>query len=142
MRDRHETLLYLAEHPALPAGDVDALIAAADPHILPLLARREHLTPEQVATLTEAGGRRTFLALVESGRVPVDRVPHGDPQALLAGIDRTDAPDEWLRLLAAWPDPLVRKELLAHVWDLLTVLVHPQTVLTDSLGSAAIDDSE
>ncbi|MEV4513212.1 hypothetical protein AB0K00_30085 [Dactylosporangium sp. NPDC049525] len=114
MREGYETLLLLAEHPALPAGDVDALIDAADPQVLPVLARRPDLTAEQVAALAAVGDRAVFLALVESGNLPAARVPRDDPQALLAGIERADAPTDWLELLASWPDPLVRKALAEH----------------------------
>ena len=51
--------------------------------------------------------------------------------------------------LTAHPDPEVRRGLARNpalpagaVHDLLVALAHPRTVLTDSFGSAAIDDSE
>ncbi|MDG6103160.1 hypothetical protein Daura_16780 [Dactylosporangium aurantiacum] len=112
-----ETLLLLAEHPALPAADIDALVVAGDPRLLPVLARRPDLTAAHVDALTGTGDRATFLALVEAGRVPPLAVPRDDPDAMLAGLDRADAPGEWLRLLASWPEPPVRRRLAALAMD-------------------------
>jgi hypothetical protein len=117
MGEGYETLLLLAEHPALPAQDIAALIEGADPKVQLVLARRPHLTPAQVAGLTARGDRAVFLALVKSGHVPAQQVPRDDPEALLAGIERADAPAEWLRLLVSWPDPLVRRALAEHAAD-------------------------
>lgn len=65
------------------------------------------------------------------------------PQQLTGRLAGTTAvvcaavPDETLLLLARNPALPA-----GAVHDLLAALAHPRTVLTDSFGSAAIDDSE
>ncbi|MDG6103159.1 hypothetical protein Daura_16775 [Dactylosporangium aurantiacum] len=73
------------------------------------------------------------------------RLPSAAP--LLAGNPST--PPAILAGLTTHPDPQVRTELARNpalpagaVHDLFVALTHPRTVLTDSLGSAAIDVSE
>ncbi|GAA3213984.1 hypothetical protein [Dactylosporangium siamense] len=71
------------------------------------------------------------------------------PSAAVYLAGNPSTPPAVLEGLVSHPDPAVLAELARNpalseqtAHDLLTVLVHPQTVLIDSFGSAAIDDSE
>ncbi|MER7274330.1 hypothetical protein ABT369_07745 [Dactylosporangium sp. NPDC000244] len=112
---RRHALLALAANPALRPEHVDVLIATADPGVLEALALEQRLAPAHVAALEACGHRAVHLALIRSGNLPAERVPRDDPWAMVAGIDRADAPAGWLPLLASWPDPHVRHALAASI---------------------------
>jgi hypothetical protein len=106
-----QILLALAGNSALLPEHVDAVIAAGDAAVLRELAREQHLTLAQTARLAGYGQREIVLALIESGNMPVERIPAADPWAMLAAIGRADAPAAWWPLLASWPDVTVRRTL-------------------------------
>ncbi|MFG2045332.1 hypothetical protein [Dactylosporangium sp. NPDC048998] len=112
-----QILLAMAGNPALLPEHADALIAIGDPDVLLEVAREQHLSLAQTDRLAGYGQRELALALVQAGNLPVERIPRDDPWAMLAGIGRADAPDEWLSLLASWPDPAVRRALGVHATE-------------------------
>jgi hypothetical protein len=116
-----QILLALAGNPALPAEQVDALVATGDLAVQRVLAREQRLTSAQVDLLAACGDREVLAALIESGNLPVERVPRDDPWALLAGIERADAPGEWLERLGSWPDTAVRQALGEHTLERLDI---------------------
>lgn len=108
-----DLLLTIATHPDSPAGAVEDV------------AGREAAPPAALEACLRGPSAAPLLAGNPS-----------TPPAILAG-------------LAAHPDPEVQRELARNpalpagaVHDLVVALAHPRTVLTDSFGSAAIDDSE
>nr|BFE57716.1 hypothetical protein GCM10020063_022420 [Dactylosporangium thailandense] len=112
-----QVLLAMAGNPALLPEHVDALIAIGDPDVLLEVAREQRLTLAQTGRVAGYGQRDLALALVQAGNLPVERISRDDPWAMLAGIGRADAPDEWLTLLASWPDPVVRRALGVHAME-------------------------
>ncbi|GAA0454996.1 hypothetical protein Aca07nite_68590 [Actinoplanes capillaceus] len=78
------------------------------------VAQRDDLSAAQIDRLAGSGQRDILVALVESGNLPVERIPGDDPWALLAAVGRADAPDDLLPRLANWPDPAVRLALGEH----------------------------
>lgn len=112
-----QILLAMAGNPTLLPAHVDALIAIGDPDVLLEAGREQRLTLAQTDRLAGYGQRELTLALVQSGNLPVERISRDDPWAMLARIARVDAPDEWLTLLASWPDPVVRRALGRHAME-------------------------
>lgn len=74
----------------------------------PDLSREQRLTSAQIVRLAGSGQGDVLVALIESGSLAVERIPNDDPSALLAAIDRADAPDDLLPRLASWPGTAVR----------------------------------
>ncbi|NUT20434.1 MAG: hypothetical protein HOV77_14710 [Hamadaea sp.] len=116
-----QILLALAGNSALRPEHVDELIAVNDLAVLRELASEQRLTPAQVELLAAGGHRDVVEALIRSGRLAVEQVRSDVPWMLLAGIDRPDAPDDWLQVLASWPDPTVRRALGDHVLERLDI---------------------
>ncbi|GAB1644082.1 hypothetical protein [Krasilnikovia sp. MM14-A1259] len=107
-------LLALAGNRALLPEHIDALLAMNDPALSREVAREQHLTPAQIDRLAGSGQHGILVALIESGSLAVERIPNDDAWALLAAIDRADAPDDLLPRLASWPDTAVRLALSEH----------------------------
>lgn len=116
-----QILLALSGNPALPPTHVDELIAMDDLAVLEELASVRRRTPAQVEILAAGGHQDVVQALIKSGNLAVEQVRSDVPWMLLAGIDRPDAPDDWLRMLASWPDPAVRRALGDHVSERLDI---------------------
>ncbi|MFI5495211.1 hypothetical protein [Actinoplanes sp. NPDC051859] len=107
-------LLALAGNPALLPEHIDALVATSDPELSRVVAREQRLSPAQFDRIAGSGNRDILVALIESGNLAVERIPNDDPWALLAAIDRIDAPVDLLARLASWPDTEVRLALGEH----------------------------
>jgi hypothetical protein len=114
-------LLALAGNPALLPEHVDVLTAMGDPALSRELASEQRLTSAQTDLLVGSGQRDILVALIESGNLAMERIPGGDPWALLAAIDRADAPDDLLLRLASWPDTAARLALGARASERLDV---------------------
>jgi hypothetical protein len=113
----------MAGNPALLPEHTDVLIALDDPDVQLALARKQRLTIGQTDRLAGYGRRELVLALIQAGNLPAERISSDDPWALLAGIGRADAPDEWLSLLASWPDPAVRRALGVYATERADIAV-------------------
>jgi hypothetical protein len=92
-----------------------------DPALSRELAREQRLTSAQTGMLAGSGQRDILVALIESGNLAMEQIPGDDPWALLAAVDRADAPDDLLLRLAAWPDTAVRLALGARAPERLDV---------------------
>ncbi|MGX7671036.1 hypothetical protein [Plantactinospora sp. DSM 117369] len=91
------------------------------PELLRELAREQRLTSAQSYFLAGSGQRDILVALIESGNLAIERIPDGDPWALLAVINRVDAPDDLLSRLGSWPDTAVRLALGNYASERLDV---------------------
>ncbi len=107
-------LLALAGNRTLTAEHIDALLAIGDPELSREVAREQHLDAGQVDRLAGSGRRDILVALIESGNLAAERIPRDDPWAILAAVDRADAPDDLLYRLAGWPDVAIRVALGEH----------------------------
>ncbi|GGN26589.1 hypothetical protein FHR83_005060 [Actinoplanes campanulatus] len=114
-------LLALAGNRALLPEHIDALLAINDPELSREVAREQRLTSAQIDRLAGSGQRDILVALIESGNLAVERIPNDDPWALLAAVDRGDAPDDLLHRLATWPDAAVRLALGEHASERLDI---------------------
>jgi hypothetical protein len=107
-------LLALAGNAALLPEHIDALLATNDLELSREVAREQRLSSAQIDRLVGSGNRDILVVLIESGNLAVERIPNDDPWALLAAIDRIDAPEGLLARLASWPDIEVRLALGEH----------------------------
>lgn len=98
----------LAENPALPAGLLDQLIAAAGPWLRRDLARRDDLSSAQARALLDSGDGPVVAALLESGAIAPGDVPTEDDRVAVVVAARPGADPDLVRRVAAHPDPEVR----------------------------------
>lgn len=85
----------LSGNPALLPEHVDVLVAMRDPALARELARDQRLISAQTNLLAKSGQHDILLALIESGNLAMEWIPGDDPWALLAAVNRVDAPDDF-----------------------------------------------
>ncbi|MFD8014003.1 hypothetical protein [Streptomyces sp. NPDC058955] len=107
------SLCGLAANPALPAADLDRLVALADEEVADVLLGRPDLGGARALALAHRveGVART---LAYTGRLAADDIdPVLRPDAALALLDRGAGPAAWARRFAADPDRERREKLAA-----------------------------